>query len=119
MRPDWVKIKNHIYTYCSVCLEIKVLYPCSGVTGGMDPTVKLVATTDVKPIYFPSRSDSHVKRRKKREESDSGGQVFFSVTVYFSPVSLGLQKMKTTAAAQQAESAPDSQHMVPQAETQL
>lgn len=85
-----------------------MFYPCSGVTGGMDPTVKLVAMTDVRLIYFPSRSDSHVKRRKKRGKSDSRGQAFFSVTVYFSPVSLGLQKMKTTAAAQQAESAPDS-----------
>lgn len=69
-----------------------MFYPCGGVTGGMDPTVKLVAMTDVKLIYFPSRSDSHVKRRKKREKSDSGGQIFFSRTVYFSPVSLGLQR---------------------------
>lgn len=71
-----------------------MFYPCSGVTGGMDPTVKVVAMTDVKLIYFPSRSDSHVKRRgkKKREKSDSGGRVFFPVTVYFSPVSLGRRR---------------------------
>lgn len=56
---------------------------------------------------------------KKGKNQTAEDKSFFSVTVYFSPVSLGLQKMKTTAAAQQAESAPDSQHMVPQAETQL
>lgn len=71
MRSEWVKIKNPIYTYSSVGVEIKVFYPSSGVSGGMDPTVKSVAMTDVKRIYFPSRFDSHVKRRGKKGKNQT------------------------------------------------
>lgn len=85
-------------------------------------------TCEADLFSFQIRFSCQVKKKGKNQTAEDN----FFVTVYFSPVSLGLQcerwrlTMKMTTAAKQAESACDSwresdrqRSMVPQENTQL
>lgn len=129
-----LKIKNP-NTCCSVCPESNVLGPGNGFNGDLVLTIKwpsqMCADTWSWFIFLPASILMSSEEKKGKNQTAEDNFFFFSRTVYFSPVSLGLQRecrrlmMKMMAAAKRAERACDSwresdgQTRVPQAKTQL